>query len=100
MAVLAGCGSVPWVDPVAAPIECGDVFAAAPLAWTGEGEPVGLGFYQAFEGFEDMDPKVGDAYVGPVNPAQNLDWPSGRAYCVVYPDGVEVGPLPEGCVPP
>jgi hypothetical protein len=100
IAVVAGCSSVPWVDYGEPPAACGDVFARTRLEWAGEGDPVGLGFYATAEGFEDMSPQVGDAYVGPVNPVRNLDWPSGRAFCVVYPAGVEIGPLPEGWSPP
>ena len=98
---LPACSSLPWTGHGEAPAECGPLLVpGTPLDWAGRGDVVSLGL-PALRGDPGLN-RDGDVYVGQADATRGVTGipPGTRAYCVVYLDGVTVGPVPESWEPP
>jgi hypothetical protein len=97
VALVAGCGSLPWVtrDP---PAECA-IPPDLEIIWAGRGDPVAMGLVQPPRG-EPRDLGTGDIWVAA--PPAGVHNGSHPAFCYIGPpnQGFVVGTLPEGWEPP
>jgi hypothetical protein len=97
LAIVSACDWLPATRNSKPPPECVVLPPETELIWAGRGDVVSLGLMPP-----GNDRRVADIYVGPADPPDDFGGgivEGAPAYCAVYPDGVSLGPLPEGWQP-
>lgn len=99
--LLVACSSLPGTDYGDPPPECAPLLVPGTrLEWAGRGDHASLGF--PVSGGGEAPTEEGDVYVGRTDASQGIPGliDGQRVFCIVYAEGLNAGPVPEGWRPP